>query len=172
MIPAYIALGSNLCRPQSQLSKAVGALESLPDTRLERISSVYRSAAVGPGTQPDYLNAVLLLATKLSPIALLDAMQQIEVNQGRVRDVRWGPRTLDLDLLLYGDIKITSSELTIPHPRMQQRNFVLYPLREISDTDLILPDGSDLDTLLRQCPREGLVRTQCQLRTNQHPKSG
>jgi 2-amino-4-hydroxy-6-hydroxymethyldihydropteridine diphosphokinase len=172
MIPAYIALGSNLCRPHSQLSKAVAALEFLPDTHLERISSVYRSAAVGPGTQPDYLNAVLLLTTKLSPIALLDAMQKIELHQGRVRDIRWGPRTLDLDLLLYGDIKITSSKLTIPHPRMQQRNFVLYPLREISDTDLILPDGSDLDTLLRQCPEEGLVRTQCQLRTNQHPKSG
>lgn len=172
MTPAYIALGSNLCHPQSQLSKAVAALEYLPDTQLERISSVYRSAAVGPGTQPDYLNAVLLLTTKLSPIALLDAMQKIELNQGRVRDIRWGPRTLDLDLLLYGDIKITSSKLTIPHPRMQQRNFVLYPLHEISDTDLILPDGSDLDTLLRQCPEEGLVRTQCQLRTNQHPKSG
>ena len=92
--------------------------------------------------------------TKLSPIALLDAMQQIEQEQGRVRDIRWGPRTLDLDLLLYGDMKITSPTLTVPHPRMQQRNFVLYPLREISDTNLVLPDGSDLDTLLRQCPDE------------------
>jgi 2-amino-4-hydroxy-6-hydroxymethyldihydropteridine diphosphokinase len=172
MTPAYIALGSNLRRPQNQLQKAVAALEMLPDTRLVRVSSIYRSAAVGPGTQPDYLNAVLLLDTKLSPLALLDAMQHIEQEQGRVRDIRWGPRTLDLDLLLYGEVKITSLTLTVPHPRMQQRNFVLYPLREISDTELVLPDGSDLDTLLRQCPLNGLVKTRYQLRTNQRTKSG
>jgi 2-amino-4-hydroxy-6-hydroxymethyldihydropteridine diphosphokinase len=164
MTPAYIALGSNLRRPQSQLGKAVAALAVLPHTQLVRVSSVYRSAAVGPGAQPDYLNAVLLLATKLAPMALLDAMQQIELDQGRVRDTRWGPRTLDLDLLLYGDIKITSSRLIVPHPRMQQRDFVLYPLREISDTNLVLPDGSDLDTLLQHCPADNLVRTQYQLR--------
>jgi 2-amino-4-hydroxy-6-hydroxymethyldihydropteridine diphosphokinase len=172
MTPAYIALGSNLCRPQSQLNKAVAALKLLPDTALARVSSVYRSAAVGPGPQPDYLNAVVLLATTLSPLALLHAMQQIEQEQGRVRDVRWGPRTLDLDLLLYGDLKITSLKLTVPHPRMQQRNFVLHPLREISDTNLVLPDGSDLDTLLQQCPGDGLVKTRYQLRINQHRKSG
>jgi 2-amino-4-hydroxy-6-hydroxymethyldihydropteridine diphosphokinase len=164
MTLAYIALGSNLRCPQSQLSNALAALAALPDTHLVRVSSIYRSAAVGPGTQPDYLNAVLLLATKLSPTALLDAMQQIERDQGRVRDVHWGPRTLDLDLLLYGDLKITSLNLTIPHPRMQQRDFVLYPLREISDTNLVLPDGSDLDTLLQHCPGDNLVRTQYQLR--------
>ncbi len=99
-------------------------------------------------------------------------MQQIEQQQGRVRDVRWGPRTLDLDLLLYGDLNITSLQLTVPHPRMQQRDFVLYPLREISGTNLVLPDGSDLDTLLQHCPGNGLVKTRYQLRIDQGRKSG
>ena len=156
----YISLGSNLCNPETQLRKALTALEQLPDTYIRRISSLYRSAAVGPGKQPNYLNAVLLLATDLSPTALLDATQQIEMNQGRVREVRWGARTLDIDLLLYGDLQIDSTRLTVPHPRMRQRNFVLYPLREISDTNLVLPDGSDLDTLLQQCTDADLIRTE------------
>lgn len=156
----YISLGSNLCNPETQLRKALTALEQLPVTHIKRISSLYRSAAVGPGTQPNYLNAVLLLATDLSPTALLDATQQIEMNQGRVREVRWGARTLDIDLLLYGDLQIDSTRLTVPHPRMRQRNFVLYPLREISDTNLVLPDGSDLDTLLQQCTDADLIRTE------------
>jgi 2-amino-4-hydroxy-6-hydroxymethyldihydropteridine diphosphokinase len=172
MTPAYIALGSNLNHPQSQLQQAVAALEMLSHSRMVRVSSIYRSTAVGPGTQPDYLNAVLLMDTRQSPLALLDAMQKIEQQQGRVRDIRWGPRTLDLDLLLYGDVTITSLALTVPHPRMHQRNFVLYPLREISDTNLALPDGSDLDTLLRQCPMNGLVKTRYALRTSQCEKSG
>jgi 2-amino-4-hydroxy-6-hydroxymethyldihydropteridine diphosphokinase len=172
MTPVYVALGSNLRNPESQLSTAVVALEALPDTRLDRVSGIYRSAAVGPGTQPDYLNAVILLATRLSPTALLDALQQIEQDQGRIRDAHWGPRTLDLDILLYGDLQITSGRLTVPHPRMQQRDFVLYPLREISNTNLVLPDGSDIDTLLRQCPRDGLVKTQYQLRVTQLPQNG
>ena len=82
------------------------------------------------------------------------------MNQGRVREVRWGARTLDIDLLLYGDLQIDSTRLTVPHPRMRQRNFVLYPLREISDTNLVLPDGSDLDTLLQQCTDADLIRTE------------
>jgi len=172
MTPVYVALGSNLRNPESQLRSAVVALEALPDTRLDRVSSIYRSAAVGPGEQPDYLNAVILLATRLTPAALLDALQQIEQDQGRIRDTRWGPRTLDLDILLYGDLQVTSVRLTIPHPRMQQRDFVLYPLREISNTNLVLPDGSDIDTLLRQCPTDGLVKTQFQLRVTQLPQSG
>ena len=172
MTPVYVALGSNLRNPESQLSTAVLALEALPDTRLDRVSSIYRSAAVGPGMQPDYLNAVTLLATRLSPTALLDALQQIEQDQGRIRDARWGPRTLDLDIVLFGNLQITSGRLTVPHPRMQQRDFVLYPLREISNTNLVLPDGSDIDTLLRQCPGDGLVKTQYQLRVTQLPQNG
>jgi 2-amino-4-hydroxy-6-hydroxymethyldihydropteridine diphosphokinase len=172
MTPAYIALGSNLGRPQSQLRKAVSALEMLPNTELVRHSSIYRSTAVGPGSQADYLNAVVLLDTTLSPQALLAAMQQIEQQQGRIRDVRWGPRTLDLDLLLYGNQTITGLTLTVPHPRMEQRDFVLYPLREISHTNLVLPNGSDLETLLRQCPDNGLVKTRYQLRIKHRRKSG
>ena len=159
MTPAYIALGSNLGNPELQLREATTALDSLPESRLLKVSSLYRSLAVGPGRQPGYLNAVALMTTDLPPITLLDALQDIEHQQGRVRDVVWEARTLDLDLLLYGDVQIESLRLTVPHPRMQQRNFVLYPLREISDTNLALPNGTKLDTLLQQCPADGLVKT-------------
>ena len=165
MTPAYIALGSNLDQPENQLQLAVTALAALPGTRLERASSVYRSTAVGPGPQPDYLNAVALLETDLPPETLLDALQAIERAQGRERGVRWGPRTLDLDLLLYGELEIHSTDLTVPHPRMHLRDFVLYPLREISNTNLVLPGGTDIDTLLAQLPRDGLAKTPHRLRS-------
>lgn len=164
MTTAYIALGSNLREPLEQLRRAVTALETLPLSKLERLSSVYRSSAVGPGEQPDYLNAVARLATDLPALDLLDALQDIEGEQGRERDVHWGARTLDLDLLLYGQEQIDSDRLNVPHPRMGERDFVLYPLREINDTTLQLPGGADLDTLLSQCPTNNLVRTQCQLK--------
>jgi len=162
--PAFIALGSNLDDPAVQLQRAVIALAALPDTRLEQVSGVYRSTAVGPGPQPDYLNAVVRLATRLAPESLLDALQGIERAQGRVRGVRWGPRTLDLDILLYGDRHIQSARLTVPHPRMHRRDFVLYPLREISNTNLTLPGGADIDTLLARLPGHGLVKTHYTLR--------
>jgi 2-amino-4-hydroxy-6-hydroxymethyldihydropteridine diphosphokinase len=171
MTPVYIALGSNLGNPEVQLRRAVTALETLPDTQLDQMSGVYRSVAVGPKMQPDYLNAVIQLATKLSPTNLLDALQKIEQDQDRIRDERWGPRTLDLDILLYGDLQVASERLTIPHPLMQERDFVLYPLREISNTNLVLPDGTDIGTLLRQCPDNGLVRTNYQLRATQPTQS-
>jgi 2-amino-4-hydroxy-6-hydroxymethyldihydropteridine diphosphokinase len=161
---AYIALGSNLDYPAQQLQRAVTALAGLPTSVLTRVSSVYRSAAVGPGQQPDYLNAVALLSTRLAPDALLDALLGIEQAQGRERSERWGPRTLDLDLLLYGDRKIRSARLTVPHPRMHERDFVLYPLREISNTNLILPGDGDVDTLLAQLPEDGLEKTPHRLR--------
>lgn len=163
MNPAYIALGSNQGGPELQLRMAVYALSALPRTQLDKVSSVYQSAAVGPGSQPDYLNAVARLLTELPAIALLDALQDIEREQGRVRSVRWGPRTLDLDLLLYAAESITSPRLTVPHPRMQQRHFVLYPLCEISGENLLLPDGTRLSSLLRQCSQHGLVKTPCEL---------
>lgn len=162
MTPAFIALGSNLQDPAAQLQRAVQALQQLPDTHIQKKSSIYRSIAVGPGAQPDYLNAVVLLATKLVPVALLDALQGIEHAQGRTREVHWGARTLDLDILLYGDQLIESPRLTIPHPGMQQRNFVLYPLLEISGANLVLPDGTDLGTLVAHCPRGDLVQTRLQ----------
>ena len=159
MTPVYIALGSNLQEPARQLCLAVTAVSQLPDSHIERVSSTYRSAAVGPGAQPDYLNAVLRLGTRLGPLKLLDALQQIEQSQGRVRGERWGARTLDLDILLYGDSQIDSERLTIPHPAMRQRNFVLYPLAEIAERNLVLPDGTVLDTLVAQCSRDNLVKT-------------
>lgn len=155
---AHIALGSNLQDPLAQLRAAVSALADLPDTHLQRVSSCWRSAAVGPGDQPDYLNAVARIDTGLEAAALLEALQAIETAQGRVRTERWGPRTLDLDLLLYGNAIIDTPTLTVPHPRMTQRDFVLYPLREISDTSVLLPDGRDLDGLIAQLPPARLER--------------
>ncbi len=153
MSTAFVALGSNLSDPPRQLRNAVQAIGRLPGTRLIAASRVYRSAAVGPGTQPEYLNAVLRLATSLAPRALLDALQGIERAQGRERRERWGPRTLDLDLLLYDDRRIDTGDLTVPHPRLAERNFVLYPLLEVAGGKWVLPDGRELDTLVSDCPR-------------------
>jgi 2-amino-4-hydroxy-6-hydroxymethyldihydropteridine diphosphokinase len=159
MIAAYIGLGSNLQEPIRQLRSAVASIRKLPDSNVAGISSAYGSAALGPGEQPDYLNAVLCLHTDLAPQVLLGKLQQIESSQGRVRTERWGARTLDLDILLYGNLKIATPDLTIPHASLSLRNFVLYPLAEISGPNLVLPDGSDLGTLLARCPRRDLVET-------------
>lgn len=159
MIRTYIALGSNLRNPLEQLRSAVRAIGALADSRIGKISTCYSGPAVGPGAQPDYLNAVLQLDTRLAPLALLTELQAIEQRQGRVRSTRWGPRTLDLDLLLYGDRRIDSERLVVPHPGMAGRNFVLYPLLEIAPANLMLPDGRDLGTLVAACPRGDLVHT-------------
>ena len=166
MSQAYIALGSNLNNPASQLQQAVTAIEALPDSTILAISSVYRSEAVGPGDQADYLNAVLALRTRLSPADLLCQLQALEDRQGRVRTIRWGERTLDLDILLYDKNRVKTDTLEIPHAEMQHRNFVLYPLAEISGTELMLPCGTDLGTLLRHCPRGDLCLAGINLQTN------
>lgn len=166
MTPVYIALGSNLQSPADQLRTAVAALDNITASHVERISPVYRSAAVGPGPQPDYLNAAVLLHTALAPNKLLDALQRIEQEQGRVRALRWGARTLDLDILLYGDMQISTARLTVPHQAMRRRNFVLFPLIDISGAHLVLPDGTDLGTLVAQCPAGDLVKTDLQLGGN------
>jgi 2-amino-4-hydroxy-6-hydroxymethyldihydropteridine diphosphokinase len=155
VIRSFIALGSNLDDPLRQLQRAVAALAALPDCRLGQVSPYYRNPAVGPGPQPDFINAVAELLTALDADALLTQLQRIETAQGRTRDVRWGPRTLDLDLLLYGDSIIDTPRLQVPHPRMLQRNFVLHPLHDIAPA-LILPDGSSLDARLDCCPNRGL----------------
>jgi 2-amino-4-hydroxy-6-hydroxymethyldihydropteridine diphosphokinase len=112
---------------------------------------------MGPADQPDYINAVAALATRLSALELLDALQTIEQQQGRVREgERWGPRTLDLDLLLYGDQQIHTDRLTVPHPRLGERNFVMYPLHDITGDDLLIPGLDTLGHLLQACPRQGL----------------
>ena len=128
---AYIGIGANLGDAQSSVTAAVAALARLPGCRLQRVSSVYRSAPVD-ANGPDFYNAVLALSTTLSPEALLAALQAIEQDFGRQRPFRHAPRTLDLDLLLHGDALRSTPQLTLPHPRLHQRAFVLQPLLEIA----------------------------------------
>jgi len=148
---AYIGLGSNLDNPRQQVNDALQELTTLAQTQLLCHSSLYRSDPVGPPGQPDYINAVALLETALEPEALLDALQGIEQAHQRVRKLHWGPRTLDLDILLYDDRIIDSERLIIPHAWMLERSFVLWPLAEIVP-DLVLPDGSALQQHLTSCP--------------------
>lgn len=156
MIRAYIAIGSNLADPVAQANRAIAALKSLPNSELVAVSQLYSSTPMGPQNQPDYINAVAEIQTELTPLQLLDCTQTIELEQGRVRkEERWGPRTLDLDLLLYGNEVIESERLTIPHYGMKEREFVLYPLAEIAP-NLTLPDGTRLADLLTQVERNGL----------------
>ncbi|TNF06002.1 MAG: 2-amino-4-hydroxy-6-hydroxymethyldihydropteridine diphosphokinase [Gammaproteobacteria bacterium] len=153
----YIGLGSNLAAPLDQLQRASLALGNLPDTTLTALSSWYRTPPMGPQDQPDYINGVAQLRTDLSPTTLLQRLQTIENDHRRVRERHWGPRTLDLDILLYGNQVIDLPELQIPHPGMYLRNFVLWPLAEI-DPQLQFPDGSSLAMRLENCPSEGIVR--------------
>ncbi|MCO7515498.1 2-amino-4-hydroxy-6-hydroxymethyldihydropteridine diphosphokinase [Pseudomonas guariconensis] len=154
---AYIGLGSNLADPAEQLRSALGALDSLAASRLAAASAFYASDSLLPG-QPRYTNAVAALDTSLEPLALLDALQAIENDQGRERKERWGPRTLDLDVLLYGDQVIDVPRLKVPHYHMQARPFVLYPLAELVPADFRLADGRALAQLLADCPFVGLER--------------
>ncbi|MGB5579954.1 MAG: 2-amino-4-hydroxy-6-hydroxymethyldihydropteridine diphosphokinase [Woeseia sp.] len=131
--PAYIGLGSNLDDPVAQIDKAFAALDTLKDSQLLLRSPKYGSAPLGPQDQPDYVNAVAGILTTLSPEELLVQLQAIEKQQGRVRSgERWGARTLDLDLLVYGSEVIDSPNLQVPHPRIAERNFVLLPLNDIA----------------------------------------
>ena len=133
MIRAYIGIGSNLNQPRQQVLDAIAALKILPRSRFVKASSLYETKPVGPQNQPDFMNAVAAIDTSLSAQALLSHLLAIEKKQGRVRSgERFGPRTLDLDLLLYGNEKINTKELTVPHPRMFEREFVLQPLAEIA----------------------------------------
>lgn len=156
-VTAYIGLGSNLDDPPAQLQQALHALAALPDSDLLRQSPVYRSRPLGPADQPDYLNAVAAIETRLAPLALLDALQAIEQAQGRRRDgARWGPRSLDLDILLYGTARIDEPRLQVPHPGLGERNFVLYPMADIAAGSLSIPGLGRLDELQSACPAEGL----------------
>ncbi|WP_323951646.1 2-amino-4-hydroxy-6-hydroxymethyldihydropteridine diphosphokinase [Aeromonas caviae] len=157
MIEVFVAIGSNLADPLGQARRAIAALATLPESELLQTSHLYGSRPMGPADQPDYVNAVAHLATRLSPLALLDELQRIEQAQGRVRkDERWGPRTLDLDLLLYGDEVIRHERLTVPHYGMKEREFVLLPLAEIAPS-LVLPCGTPLTELVARCLRNGLA---------------
>ena len=132
MTVAYVGVGSNLEDPRTQVLTALDELDRLPDTRLVKKSSLYRSAPLGLADQPDFLNAVAQLDTGLPAARLLAEMQALESRHRRTRSFRDAPRTLDLDLLLYGDLNVRTPQLAIPHPRMHERAFVLKPLLEIS----------------------------------------
>ena len=148
MTVVYIAIGSNLASPLEQVNAAIEALGAIPESRLLAVSSFYRTPPLGPQDQPDYLNAAVALDTDLSPEALLDHTQRIELQQGRVRKAeRWGPRTLDLDIMLFGDAVIDTEKLTVPHYDMYNRGFMLWPLYEIAP-NLCFPDGVSLQQRL------------------------
>ncbi len=154
---SYIGIGSNQAQPIEQAKQAITALSNIKDTQLLMCSSLYRSAPMGPQDQPDYINAVAKLETTLSALELLDALQLIEQEQGRERKaLRWGPRTLDLDILLYANEEIENDRLTIPHYGMKDREFVLYPLFEIAPT-LQMPNGTSLIEILKHCDKNGLT---------------
>jgi len=157
MNTAYVALGANLGNPRATVLAAFAALANLPESRVARCSSLYRTAPVGILSQPDFVNAVALLETTLAPEALLDALLDIEARFGRVRRERNGPRTLDLDLLLYDDIELDLPRLTLPHPRLHLRAFVLLPLAEVAP-DLAIRRRGSLAAWLPAVANQGIVR--------------
>lgn len=156
MIHAYIGLGSNLENPVAQLGRAIDALKKHDDLKNLRVSSIYGSKPVGPQDQPDYINAVATFETNLPPIILLDLLQSIEQSQRRVRERHWGPRTLDLDLLLYGQETILLPRLTVPHPFMLERGFVIKPLSDLAP-DMLLANGKTVTEQLQQLDTNDLV---------------
>jgi 2-amino-4-hydroxy-6-hydroxymethyldihydropteridine diphosphokinase len=154
----YIGLGSNLENPVDQVNSALDSLRKLEHSKLTSVSSLYISKPMGPADQPDFINAVACLETSLEPNVLLDALQGIEQAHGRQRgDMRWGPRTLDLDILLYGDKSIKSERLSVPHPGLHERSFVLYPLQEINP-DLQIPGYGHIAELITHCSSDRLER--------------
>ena len=156
MTIVYIGLGSNLDKPAEQLQQAVNSLKLLPQSSLQAVSSLYASKPMGPQDQPDYINAVACISTKLPALELLDELQQLELTSGRVRkDQRWGARVLDLDVLLFGDELINTERLTVPHYGMKVREFVIFPLAEINPK-LILPTGESVITLQNNLAKNGL----------------
>jgi len=157
MNTAYIALGANLGDPAATVRAAFAALANLPHSRLVRSSSLYRTAPVGLTEQPEFINAAAALETTLAPEALLDALFDIEARFGRQRAERNGPRTLDLDLLLYADLELDLPRLTLPHPRLHLRAFVLQPLAEIAP-ELRLPRRGSIAAWLPAVANQGIVR--------------
>jgi len=136
--PAYVGLGSNLNGPEEQVDRAIDALARIPESELDARSSLYQSAPFGPVDQPDFVNAVVRLVTKLDALSLFHHLRQIESSQGRIRGEHWGPRVIDLDLLVFEDMIVDLDDLNVPHPGIAERNFVLLPLQEIAQ-DLVIP---------------------------------
>jgi len=157
-VPAYVALGSNLDDPRTQVGRAVTALGELPGTRLVLQSSLYQSRPFGPVAQPDFVNAVAGLLTTLEPANLLECLKSTETRLGREQPVlRWGPRRIDLDLLVHGAAQISRPDLVVPHPGIAERAFVLVPLAEIAP-DLVVPGAGCVRDLLTRVDSTGLER--------------
>ena len=157
MVCAYIGLGSNLGDPPAQIREALDQLTNRPEVRAVVCSSLYRSRPMGPQDQPAYANAAARLETECEPLELLDVLLAVERSLGRNRDAerRWGPRMIDLDLLLYGNETLRCPRLSLPHPGLTEREFVVLPLLEIAP-DLTLPDGRQLAGIAARLPRNGL----------------
>ena len=153
----FVGLGSNLADPRAQVLRAMKALASLPQLKVVRCSSLYSSAPVGYLDQPDFINAVVQIATGLSPRELLDALLALEHSCGRTREFTNAPRTLDLDVLLYDDLQLHEHGLTIPHPQMHLRAFVLQPLLEIAP-DCVIPGIGPVIEVARQCDTQQVKR--------------
>ncbi len=153
---AFVGVGSNLDGPLEQVERAITELADLPQTTLVGVSPWYQSKAVGPGVQDDYINGVAQLHTRLTPLELLDQLQAIEAAHQRVRRIHWGPRTLDLDILLYDGLTLAQERLTLPHPFMMQRNFVLVPMSDLAP-DWVLPNGDTVRALCNAISRDGLA---------------
>ena len=154
---AYIGLGSNLSFPQVRLQRALREIAQLPRTRLLRVSSLYHSAPQGPHFQPWYYNRVVAIDTRLSAMQLLRALQTIEKKHRRRRRLHWGPRTLDLDILLYGQRCLRHRRLTVPHPHMHKRAFVMLPLYEIA-SDRSLPNHGKIAAIVKQMATDNIVK--------------
>ncbi len=146
----FVGLGSNLEGPEAQVVSAFAEIASLPGVAVYRRSSLYRTAPVGYTAQPDFINAVAALRTALTPLALLEALRAVERSHGRRREFRNGPRTLDLDILIYGELRLQSDQLVVPHPRAHQRAFVLLPLLEIAP-DCVIPGLGPARDWLSMC---------------------
>jgi 2-amino-4-hydroxy-6-hydroxymethyldihydropteridine diphosphokinase len=156
--PAYVALGSNLSEPRRQVERAFDALAALPDTRLVARSGLWRTRPLGPQDQPEFVNAVAGVLTAAEPRALLESLQGVERRLGKVEPaVRWGPRVIDLDLLMVGDLRLEEPGLTLPHPGLHQRNFVLYPLSEIA-AELWVPGHARVRRLTERASPAGIER--------------
>jgi len=156
MKTVYLGIGSNLDNPVMQIYEAVDRLKAIPGVTVKKLSSLYESSPMGPQDQPDFINAVVAIETNLSAEELFTFLKRIEGVQGRKQtDERWGPRPIDLDILLFGDEMIETAQLTIPHPGLKLREFVVYPLIEVAP-HLILPTGESMALVKAQCPKRNL----------------
>ncbi len=154
-VKVYIGLGSNLDNPEQQIASALQSLSEIKDSRLISDSGLFKSPPMGPQDQPDYLNAAALIETELNAELLLDQLQAIENQHGRIRTRHWGERTLDLDILLYGDEIVNTERLTVPHAGLAEREFVLYPLQKINP-ELNVPGKGNIMDLIEACPDSGI----------------